>query len=113
MPLILDPSSYSEAALAELVRSLRADLLETEELVAHPHGTVRDPASLETARDLARSALAVLDRPALRSRAELAAEANLAYATMLAIVDLVKSHTDVPRVPRARRPAPEVADRTP
>jgi hypothetical protein len=40
-----------------------------------------------------------------RSREELAAEANLAYAAMLAVVDLVKSHTDTPRLP-AHRAAP-------
>jgi hypothetical protein len=106
MPLIFDPERYSEATLTELVRSLRADLTETVELVDHPHGTVRDPASIETARELALGALTVLDRAGARTRAELAAEANLAYATMLAVIDLVKSHTDVPKVPRSRGAAP-------
>jgi len=103
MPLVFDPDRYSERSLAELVRSLRQDLVEVEELTAHPHGRVLDPASLETARDLVQSALAVTGRAGTRSRAELAADANLAYATMLAVIDLVKSHTEVPRVPRARK----------
>jgi hypothetical protein len=99
---VLDPEHFSEAMLRELARSLRADLAEAVELVAEPGGAVRDPASLETARELGRAALATIDRPGDRTRSEHAADANLAYATMLAVIDLVKSHTDVPRVPRPR-----------
>jgi hypothetical protein len=33
------------------------------------------------------------------------AEVNLAYSTMVSVIDLVKSHTDVPRVPRNRSPS--------
>ncbi len=102
MPLVLDPEHLPEETLRDLVRSLKADLAESIELVAQPRGRVRDPASLETARELALAAVAVLNRPGPRTRAELAVEANLAYATMLSVVDLVKSHTDVPRVPRPR-----------
>ncbi len=104
MPLVLDPDAISETVLGDVVRSLREDLAETEELVLHPRGRVLDPASLETARELLRSARAILDRPGPLDRAALAAEANLAYAVLLAAIDLVKSHTDVPRVP-APRPA--------
>jgi len=103
MPLVIDPESYSEELLVELVRSLRADLEETMELASSPRGPVLDPSGLETAQELARAALAVLGRAPGRSRTELAAEANLAYSTLLAVVDLVKSHTDVPKVPRARK----------
>jgi hypothetical protein len=102
MPLVLDPETIPETILHELLSSLSRDLAETLELVRHPRGTVQDPASLATADDLIQSALVQLERPGPRSRAELAAEANLAYATMLAAIDLVKSHTDVPTVPRAR-----------
>jgi len=106
MPLVLDPDSLPEAVLRELHRSLSMDLAETLELVRHPSGAVRDPASLATADDLVRSVLAQLERPGPRGRSELATEANLAYATLLATIDLVKSHTDVPTVPRARPSTP-------
>jgi hypothetical protein len=106
MPLVLDPDALSEAVLRELHRSVANDLAETLDLVLHPRGPVRDPASLAAAEDLVRSATAVISRPGARGRAELAAEANLAYAAMLATIDLVKSHTDVPLVPRARPAAP-------
>lgn len=102
MPLVGDPSSFSVPVLEELLRSLREDLEETSELVNHPTGAVRDPASLVTAAELLRSTLAVLDVPGPCTREALAAEVNLAYATMVSVIDLVKSHTDVPRVPRAR-----------
>ena len=48
------------------------------------------------------SALARLDVPGATSPAALAADVNLAYATLVAVIDLVKSRTDVPRVPRIR-----------
>jgi hypothetical protein len=105
--LILDPASLPEEVLRELHRSLAADLAETLEMVEQPTRAVRDPSSLTTAADLVRSATAVISRPGPRTRVELAAEANLAYAAMLAAIDLVKSHTEGPTVPRARAsPAP-------
>jgi hypothetical protein len=103
MPLVLDPTSHSAESLEQLRRSLRDDLAETVEYVQNPGGAVVDPASIETASDLLRSALAVLDRSGPRTSEQSAAEANLAYATMLAVIDLVKSHTSVPRVPRGRQ----------
>ncbi len=104
MPLILSPAAHSRAALAEISLQLTTDLLETREMVAHPRGAVRDPASLGTATELIDAAVERIRRGSGGSRDELAANANLAYATLLAAIDLVKSHTDVPRVP-ARRPA--------
>jgi hypothetical protein len=102
MPLVLDPTKLPRGTLEELLHTLRADLDETMEMVLHPRGAVIDASSLETARELLGSAMAVLDRLGDRSADELAGEANLAYATLLATIDLVKSHTDVPRVPPPR-----------
>jgi hypothetical protein len=104
VPLVLNPESVPESVLQELVQSLVNDLEESLDLVRHPRGAVLDPASLVTAEELLLSARALLQRGADRSPAQLAAEANLAYAAMLSAIDLVKSHTDVPRVPRARPP---------
>lgn len=105
MPLVLDPSSVPEPLLRELHCSLREDLEATSELVRHPAGPVRDPASLVTAAELLRSTLTLLDLPGPRSPEVLVAEVNLAYSTMVSAIDLVKSHTDVPRVPRNRSPS--------
>lgn len=101
-PLVLDPTSLPLATLRELRRSLRDDLVATRELVEHPGGTVHDPSSIETASELLRSTLVRLDAPAPRTAEALSADVNLAYATLLAVIDLVKSHTNVPRVPRSR-----------
>jgi hypothetical protein len=106
MPLVLDPDRLPEATLRELARSLRQDLEELQETVDSPRGRVLDPASLEVAGELLRSAKARLDLPGRQDRAGWAADANLAYATLLAVIDLVKSHTDVPKVPRSRSPKP-------
>ena len=102
MPLVLDPEKLPAVVLEQLHRELREGLAEALEMVATPKGRVLDPASLETAAELVRSAAALLDRPGSRPVSSLGDEANLAYATILAAVDLVKMHTDVPRVPPPR-----------
>ena len=104
MALVRDLDRYPEAALTELVTNLRNDLAEVGELVRHPRGAVVDPASLVSAEELVEATLAVLDRPGPRDRAERAREANLAYAAMVTAIDLVKSHTEGPKVPQ-RRPS--------
>ncbi len=106
MPLVLDPDRVPEPLLKELLRSLRNDLAETENLIRNPPGRVLDPASLATADDLLRSVRVLLDRVRGADPADLAAQSNLAYATLLAVIDLVKSHTDVPKVPPPRPAKP-------
>jgi hypothetical protein len=101
--LVRDPASLPESVLVELADSLRRDLEETTELVQHPRGRVLEPASLRTAEELLEASRAALD--ALSTSAgpdEYAVRVNLAYATMLAVIDLVKTHTDVPKVPPPR-----------
>jgi hypothetical protein len=106
VPLVLDPERLPRSVLEQLRSDLRKDLSETLESVRHPRGKVLDPASLETAADLLHSAAVLLDRPGDRELELLGAEANLAYAALLATIDLVKTHTEVPRVPRARGVSP-------
>jgi len=57
---------------------------------------------MDTARDLLDSTLAHLAERGPRTLEAAAADINLAYATLLAVIDLVKSHTDGPRVPHSR-----------
>lgn len=102
-PLVFDDTALTPAALDELFRSLRGELRETEEQIAHPRGKVLEPVGLETAGELVRSARAVLDGPGATTPEDLAHRANLAYAVLLAAVDLMKSHTDVPKVPRSAK----------
>jgi len=102
VPLLFDDSALSPEVLRALHRSLREDLEGTVALTQAPPETVRDPASIETASELLRTTLALLNLPGPRTEAALRAEVNLAYSTLLAVIDLIKSHTDVPRVPRAR-----------
>jgi len=105
VPLVLDAERLPRTVLDELHQGLRVSLAETLESIDHPRGAVVDPQSLRTARELVEAAVAVLERPGRRDARALGDEANLAYASMLAAIDLVKSHTDVPRVPRPSRPA--------
>ena len=104
MPLIWDANSVSKGALRTTVQTLREGLEETLATIHRPPGRVVDPVSLETAETLLVAALASIDRPGPREPKALALDANLAYAALIAAIDLVKSHTDVPRVPVPRKP---------
>lgn len=103
MPLVLDPDRLPPGMLEDLCRELREGLSETLESILNPRGRVLDATSLDTAAELVRASMAILDRPGARSATGLGEEANLAYAATLAAIDLVKTHTDVPRVPAPRR----------
>jgi hypothetical protein len=103
MALILDPRSYDRATLVALANEFLLELTEIRSMTVSPRGRVLDPASLDTARELVDAVLGSLHRAGERSPAELATEVNLAYATTIAALDLVKSHTDVPRVPAPRK----------
>ena len=101
-PLVLDPEALPEATLRELVDGFRQDLLEVREMAGSPKGAVTNPGGLDAARVLLDAAIAALARPGPRDRAALAADANLGYAAMVSAIALVKSSTDVPRVPPPR-----------
>ena len=107
MPLVLEPEKLPRAVLEAVHREMRESVAETLELVRHPRGAVRQPASLVTAEELLTASIAQMDRPGARDASALASETNFAYAAMLAAIDLVKSHTDVPTVPQPR-PKPSV-----
>jgi hypothetical protein len=92
----------SVESLTRMHAEFQEGLAEILEMVRHPKGRVIDPASLATAEELLTSTLAVLRAPGSRDTTELTREVNLAYAVTLAGIDLVKSHTDVPRVPPPR-----------
>ncbi len=101
MPLNPDPSSLDEGALQALDKTLHGKLVATRTLVGHLATALHDPSALETASDLLRAMLALLDRPGPRSREELVREVDLSNATLLAVIDLVKTYADQPRVHRA------------
>ena len=106
MALVMDPTHFTEESLAQLVLALRRDLEETRDLIRNPRGRILDPASLRSAEELIEATLAILDGPGPRDRGEQAREANLTYAAMVTAIDLMKSHTEVPKVP-APRPSPK------
>ncbi len=105
MPLVIDPARHASARLAEMQRSFREDLTGTLELVRAPRGRVLDPMSLRTAEELLTETIALGDALAADGidPGLLARFVNVQYAVLLAAIDLVKSHTEVPRVPAARR----------
>jgi len=103
--LVLDPLELPTETLEALRKSIRGDLAETEDLVRPPPGNVLDPVGLENAGESLRSTRARLDEPEPPTVETIAADVNLAYAALVTVIDLVKVHTDAPRVPRRRPPA--------
>ena len=107
MPLVLDAETYSPEMLRELLDQQREGLREIlPRLEVVPEG-YRDPSSLRAASDLVAGALRaveLLDGPDA-DRSELAAAVNLAYAAMVVAIDLMKTHSGGPIVPKGRRPA--------
>lgn len=106
MALVAEDSTISPEVLRELFVSLRDDLAGLEESIDHPRGRVLDPASLRTASELLRAAQAELAGPIPVEPERLGRGANLAYGVLLAVIDLVKSHTDGPKVPRSSKASP-------
>ena len=100
----LDPSSLSDEALGVQHRDLPASLVATNLLVRHLATALADPARLNPAAELLRSTLSIVEAPGSRIREQVLREVNLADATLLAVIDLVNAHTDVPRGPRKRPP---------
>ncbi len=106
MPLLLDPATRSDEELHEMLKAGREEFREfVVGLTNEPPGPVKEPLSLLTAADLLRDVVALselVDRPGADRRL-LAAMVNVQYDALLAAIDLMKSHVDIPTVPRARR----------
>ena len=104
MPLILNPSSHSVEQLREMLRANREDFRETLAGLERPPGDILEPLSLLTAADLVRGVVSLsesIDRPEADT-ALLAAMVNVQYDTLLAAIDLMKSHVAMPKVPQRR-----------
>ncbi len=105
-PLLLDPTSRTEEELHEMLRTGREEFREfVVGLTSEPPGPVKEPLSLLTAADLLRDVVTLserVDEPGADRRL-LAAMVNVQYNALLAAIDLMKSHVEIPTVPRPRR----------
>jgi hypothetical protein len=106
MPLLLDPASRTEEELREMLKAGREEFREfVVGLTTEPPGPVKEPLSLLTAADLLRDVVTLserVDRPGADPRV-LTAMVNVQYDALLCAIDLMKSHVEMPAVPRARR----------
>lgn len=105
MPLILDAGTHPIERLREMLRENQADFRETLAALDHPPGPVLDPMGLKNAGDLVRGVMALgdaIDRPEAEPKL-LAAMVNVQYETLVASIDLMKAHVDIPKVPRSRK----------
>jgi len=102
MPELADLSRLSLDELRTRHTELRTNLVATSVLVRHVATALREPTRLQPAADLIKSTLAILDLPGARGREEILREVNLSNATLAAVIDLVRSHADVPRAPKSK-----------
>jgi hypothetical protein len=99
MPLILDPSSVPDAILRKMARELTVELVEVLDSIAE-RGPAKDPFGIVTAGDLLRAAIALGRATEGAPVALTAAVVNVQYETLLAAIDLIKTHYGLPTVPR-------------
>lgn len=103
MPLIGKAQGWDRPRLLELLRSQQEGLEEIRARVEQVGVVWRDPMSRLTALELLRDAAALSERalhePGL-SDPLLTEVVNLQYSALLAAVDLLKSHANVPKVPQ-------------
>ena len=105
MPLILDPAGWTRPRLIDLQKEMREGLQETLQNLDTWRFPVRDPGSFRTARDLVLDALTLGDGIGEETPLPLVASVvNVQYNAMLAAIDLMKSHSEMPSsVPRQRK----------
>jgi hypothetical protein len=100
--LLSEEEPYTDDQLGAFLRNHRHGIEGLAGIVAAPPATVREPLSLLTASGLAEELLRLIElaeAPAA-PRALRVAVINASYDGLLAIVDLVKSHTELSKVPR-------------
>ncbi|MCI4319664.1 MAG: hypothetical protein L3J87_01710 [Thermoplasmata archaeon] len=109
MPLIEEPDLWTTERLRPLLANFHEELVELAEMLREPpRRPPLDPLGLLTAQGLAAAAadLALLAQAeGLPPRIQVAA-VNVAYEATVASIDLMKSHTAGPKVPRPAPTAP-------
>ena len=104
MPLV--DATLPLALLRSMLEEQRAGAEEILAMVDDPPARVREPLGVVTAHDLLTAALAAARLRDDASAQEVAASVNLLYESGLAAIDLLKVHSEMPRVPRGRAASP-------
>jgi hypothetical protein len=108
MPLLVPGTRTSDAELTRMIREHRVGIEEIVEWASAPATTVGPPLSILTLSDLGRDLLALCDH-ALTPEAPRGLRllvVDVSYDGMLALIDLKKSHSDLPKVPRSGKASP-------
>ena len=106
MSIVKDPTRWDSDRLASLIREQSELLRQLSREMREQGGAWRDPGSRLTAEELVEDVLRLgvgaLARGSDRAdpTAHLGDIANVQYGAMLAAIDLLKSHVDLPKVPR-------------
>ena len=103
MPLILDPHRLPEATVRTMARELSSGLEEVRDSLAD-RGPAKDPLGIVTASDLLAAAIQLGRATEGAPIALTAAVVNIQYETLIAAIDLIKTHYGLPTVPRGRTP---------
>jgi serine protease inhibitor len=104
MPILPGDTRATDEQLAALLRNHRAGIEEANSLILNPELPAREPLGLLTARDLGAALVSLLDLAEApeASRTLKIHVINASYDGILAMIDLVKSHSALPKVPRAQ-----------
>jgi hypothetical protein len=88
-----------------MARELTTELREVLESL-DDRGPAKDPLGIVTARDLLAAGIQLAEETEGGSVALTAAVVNVEYETLVAAIDLIKTHFGLPTVPRARAASP-------
>lgn len=103
MPILLPGSVVPEEKIAAIQADLRQSVQAILSQLRAPTAPVRSPLGILTGIDLGEQILSLLDLlPDSASRDWRVATVNIAYDGLLAMIDLLKSHTEQPTVPVRR-----------
>jgi hypothetical protein len=103
VPLLLDPRRLPEATVRTMAKELAGELEEILESLSD-RGKPRDPWGVVTAADLLTAAIELGRATEGAPVALTAAVVNVQYETLIAAVDLIKTHYGLPTVPRGPKP---------
>ena len=102
MPLILDPAVLPLPELRKMSREMTEGLTGLAEWAADPKLPAREPLGVRAGAELFRAAAALgasAEEPSATAP-QVTAIVNAQYEAMIAGIDLVKMHSDLPKVPK-------------
>lgn len=100
MPLLETTTVLSDEQIGTMLRDHVRAVEGLVQRLEDPSFPAKEPLPIRTAVDLGRDFAALVERNPPADRAARVALLNVAYDTLMAILDIMKMHSDLPKVPK-------------